>query len=186
GQESHNRHYVGGDAAWAAPILPMLDTQLIYNAINFSVPMLDLGPFTGFPGGFPQNTTAGLTFLPTFICPSESLIHPVGAQLVEYAQTNYAGNYGGPAMLTSCNGLIVPANGDLWTRPAGAAWPWAAAATAGTSTTAMFSEPLRGVGSGLDAPSKPPPAAGPPRARGALSPPPAVPLTADTGDVATL
>jgi prepilin-type N-terminal cleavage/methylation domain-containing protein/prepilin-type processing-associated H-X9-DG protein len=185
-QTIQNTTYWAWEPSWAAAILPMLEQQPIYNAINFSVPMLDLGPFTGFPGGFPQNTTAGLTFLPTFICPSESLIHQAGAQLVEYAQTNYAGNYGGPAMLTSCNGLIVPAKGDLWIKSAGAGTLSIAAVTDGTSNTAMFSEHLLGAGSGLDDPSKSPAVAGSPLAKRALFLAPSVTLTADTGDVATL
>jgi prepilin-type N-terminal cleavage/methylation domain-containing protein/prepilin-type processing-associated H-X9-DG protein len=147
-QTIQNTTYWAWEPSWAAAILPMLEQQPIYNAINFSVPMLDLGAFTG--ASFPQNTTCGLTFLPTFICPSESIVHQAGYQLVEYAQTSYAGNYGGPAMLTSCNGLIVPAKGDLYIKSPGTGSISIAAVTDGTSNTAMFSEHLLGAGNGLD------------------------------------
>jgi prepilin-type N-terminal cleavage/methylation domain-containing protein/prepilin-type processing-associated H-X9-DG protein len=183
-QTLQNTTYWAWEPSWAAAMLPMLEQQPLYNAINFSVPMLDLGQFTG--ASFPQNTTAGLTFLPTFICPSESLIHQAGAQLVEYAQTNYAGNYGGPAMLTSCNGLIVPGKGDLYVKTPGTGSISIAAVTDGTSNTAMFSEHLLGFGSGLDDPSKSPAVAGSNLAKRALFQIPSLTLTADAGDMATL
>jgi prepilin-type N-terminal cleavage/methylation domain-containing protein/prepilin-type processing-associated H-X9-DG protein len=184
-QTIQNTTYWAWEPSWAAAILPMLEQQPIYNAINFSVPMLDLGPFTGV--SFPQNTTAGLTFLPTFICPSESIIHQAGYQLVEYAQTNYAGNYGGPAMLTSCNGLIVPAKGDLYIRTPNTGSITIAAVTDGTSNTAMFSEHLLGYGSGeLDNPAVSPAVAGSPWAKRALFLASSVTVDADAGDLVTL
>jgi prepilin-type N-terminal cleavage/methylation domain-containing protein/prepilin-type processing-associated H-X9-DG protein len=183
-QSIQNSSYWGWEPSWAAAILPMMEQQPLYNAINFSVPMLDLGPFTG--ATFSQNTTAGLTFLPTFICPSESLVHPVGYQLVEYAQTSYAGNYGGPAMLTSCNGLIVPAKGDFYVKTPGTGSVTVAANSDGTSNTALFSEHLLGYGSGLDDPSKSPAVAGSNLAKRALFQVSSVSLTADANDLVTL
>src|SRR5207237_9662283 len=121
--------------------------------------------------------------LPTFNVPSESTIHQAGYQLVEYAQTNYAGNYGGPAMLTSCNGLIVPAKGDLWVKTAGTGSISIAAVTDGTSNTALFSEHLLGYGSGLDDPTKSAAVAGSNLAKRALFLAPSVTLTADSGDM---
>jgi prepilin-type N-terminal cleavage/methylation domain-containing protein/prepilin-type processing-associated H-X9-DG protein len=183
-QTIQNTSFWAWEPSWAALILPQLEQQPLYNAINFSVPMLDLGIFTG--ATFSQNTTAGLTFLPTFICPSESIVHPASFAGVEYAQTSYAGNYGGPAMITSCNGLIVPAKGDLWVKTTGTGTLSLAAVTDGLSNSALFSEHLLGFGSGLDNPAQSQAVAGSNLAKRALFQINSVTLTADANDMATL
>src|ERR1700739_3403400 len=43
---------------WAAALLPNLEQQPLYNALNFSLPMLELGFISPFYGA---NTTVGLT-----------------------------------------------------------------------------------------------------------------------------
>jgi prepilin-type N-terminal cleavage/methylation domain-containing protein/prepilin-type processing-associated H-X9-DG protein len=183
-QTLQNTTYWAWEPSWAAFLLPNLEQGPLYNAINFSVPMLDLGPFTGV--SFPQNTTAGLTFLPTFICPSESIVHPASFTGVEYAQTSYAGNYGGPAMMTSCNGLIVPGKGDIYVKTNGTGTLSLATCTDGLSNTALFSEHLLGYGTGLDNPATSPAVAGSNLAKRAMFQLSAVTLDADNGDLATL
>ncbi|MHC5542921.1 DUF1559 family PulG-like putative transporter, partial [Singulisphaera rosea] len=147
-QSIKNTSYWAWEPSWAAAVLPHLEQQPLYNAINFSVPMLDLGGFTG--ASFSQNTTVGLTFIASLTCPSDSLVHPASFAGVQYAQTNYAGNYGGPAMITSCNGLIVPNKGDSFVTSNNLAPISLAAVTDGLTNTALFSEHLIGYGVGLD------------------------------------
>src|SRR3954469_3940893 len=99
------------NVSWADAILPNIEQGPLYNAINFNVPIQDLGMFT--PGApFPQNTTVGLTVIRSLLCPSENLNHAVSYTGAN-AQTNYAGNYGGPAQFASCSGLIIPAKGTF-------------------------------------------------------------------------
>ena len=40
--------------------------------------------------------------------------HSSGLLRRHWGQTNYAGNYGGPGMIRSCNGIIIPPRGDLF------------------------------------------------------------------------
>lgn len=147
-QSIQNTTYWAWEPSWVAAILPMMEQTPIYNSINFSVPMLDLGPFTG--ASFPQNSTAGLTNINSLLCPSESLTHTV-SYYGTWAPTNYAGNYGGPGMISSCNGIIVPSRGDLFVSSPNLGPVSLAAVTDGTSNTAMFSEHLLGYwSSGTD------------------------------------
>jgi prepilin-type N-terminal cleavage/methylation domain-containing protein/prepilin-type processing-associated H-X9-DG protein len=178
-QSMQNTTYWAWNPSWAAAILPDMEQAPLYNAINFSVGMLDLGGFTG--ATFNQNTTVALTFLPTLSCPSDGLIHPASASFVQYAQTNYAGNYGGPAMVSSVNGLIVPNKGGLWLKLNNEAPVKLASVTDGTSNTALFSEHLVGYGSGLDDPTKSAAVAGTANAKRALFQLNSVTLVADQG-----
>ena len=82
----------------------------MYNAINFSLPMLEIGFVSPTPFGGMANSTVGLR-PSSYLCPSDSLIHPMSFG-GDWAQINYAGNYGGPGMISSCNGIIVPSKGD--------------------------------------------------------------------------
>ena len=52
------------------PILPGLEQQPAYNALNFNLPMLEIGFISPFYGA---NTTVGLITIQTLLCPSESL-----------------------------------------------------------------------------------------------------------------
>jgi prepilin-type N-terminal cleavage/methylation domain-containing protein len=99
------------EPSWAAAILPMMEQTPVYNAINFNLPMLEIGFVTPVATGGMANSTAGLTMIMSLLCPSESLNHPVSFA-GDWGQCNYAGNYGGPGMITSCNGLIIPSKGD--------------------------------------------------------------------------
>ena len=84
----------------------------MYDALNFYLPMLEMAaPLSG------ANTTVGLMTISTLLCPSESqpatvelrdCLHHASGYTGQFAVINYACNYGGPAMIKSCSGTIVP------------------------------------------------------------------------------
>jgi prepilin-type processing-associated H-X9-DG protein len=171
--------------SWADAILPNLEQGPLYNAINFNVPIQDLGSFT--PGSpWPQNTTIGLTVIRSLLCPSENLNHAVSYTGAN-AQTNYAANYGGPAQFASCSGLIIPAKGAFGV-PTTAGVCSLASATDGTTNTALFSEHLISGGTfkGLGVPPLAESSAGRRLAKRALFQLNAVTLTYDNGNLANL
>jgi prepilin-type N-terminal cleavage/methylation domain-containing protein/prepilin-type processing-associated H-X9-DG protein len=99
--------------SWTTSILPQLEQEVLFNAVNFQLPMLEIPP-TPFTG---TNTTVALTTINTLLCPSESLhktpnFNPSGYSgtgfVGQLAVTNYAGNYGGPAMIKAWSGAIIP------------------------------------------------------------------------------
>jgi prepilin-type processing-associated H-X9-DG protein len=137
------------EPSWATYILPQMEQQPAYNAINFSLPMLEIGFVSPTPTGGMANSTAGLMSIAAFLCPSESIQHQISFG-GDWAQCNYAGNYGGPGMISSCNGIIVPSRGDEFVTSQNLAPVSLASVTDGTSNTAMFSEHLLGAGNGLD------------------------------------
>jgi prepilin-type N-terminal cleavage/methylation domain-containing protein/prepilin-type processing-associated H-X9-DG protein len=135
---------------WTASILPQLEQQPMYNAINFSMPMLEIGFVSPIYGA---NTTIGMTSLAVLRCPSETETPPQPTE-IDYATCNYAGNLGGPAMITAFNGTIVPARGNLFFNNANLASFGIASASDGTSNTALFSEHLLALDFNVfDAPS---------------------------------
>ena len=102
--------------SWTAGLLPHLDQQPLYSAINFSAPMFEFAPPI-----YGANTTVALTSISTFLCPSESSIKTPSFTLSsgsatgytgQFAVSNYAGNYGGPAMVRACGGTIIPVTGN--------------------------------------------------------------------------
>jgi len=148
----------GWFAPWTAAILPNLEQQPMFNALNFSVPMLEIGFVSPFYGA---NTTVGLSQLQMLLCPSESLAKSANFSLTEFAQINYAGNFGGPANIRACNGTIIPVQGSTilglmaflgGSAPASAGPVRVASITDGTSNTALFSEHLLALGNGVFAP----------------------------------
>jgi prepilin-type N-terminal cleavage/methylation domain-containing protein/prepilin-type processing-associated H-X9-DG protein len=145
--------------SWTASILPNIEQQPLFSAINFSAPMLEYAaPIYG------ANTTVGLTSISTLLCPSESLskspsfaisaASPTG-YAGQFAVSNYAGNYGGPAMIKACSGTIIPVKGNNLAFQLMVAGGEAAPLTGGpvrlqtitdgTATTALFSEHLLGA-----------------------------------------
>ncbi len=137
------------EPSWAAAILPMMEQTPVYNSINFSLPMLEIGFVSPVATGGTANSTAGLTSLLALLCPSESLNHPISFG-GDWGQCNYAGNYGGPGMIASCNGIIIPSKGDEFVSSPNLGPVSLASVTDGTSNTAMFSEKQLGYGSALD------------------------------------
>jgi prepilin-type N-terminal cleavage/methylation domain-containing protein/prepilin-type processing-associated H-X9-DG protein len=151
----------GWFAPWTAALLPHLEQQPMYNALNFSMPMLELGFVSKFMG---TNTTVALSTVNTLLCPSESLAKSANFNAVEYGMSNYAGNYGGPANLQSLSGTIIPNRGStvfgLMAFLGGAAPSTGgpvrvASITDGTSNTALFSEHLVALGNGVFAVTDP-------------------------------
>ena len=133
------------EPSWVTFILPEMEQQPAYNAINFSLPMLEIGFVSPVPIGGMANSTAGLMSIASLLCPSESITHQISFG-GDWAQCNYAGNYGGPGMISSCNGIIVPSRGDSFVTSPNLGPVSIASVTDGTSNTAMFSEHLLGAG----------------------------------------
>jgi len=147
----------GWYTSWTASLLPHIEQQPLYNALNFNVPMLEL-----VPPIYGANTTVGLTTINTLLCPSESVSRSPSFAFSsnefgytgQFAVTNYAGNYGGPAMIKACSGTIIPIKmrnvvfGVMpilgVTPPATAGPVRIQAITDGTATTALLSEHLLG------------------------------------------
>jgi prepilin-type processing-associated H-X9-DG protein len=142
--------------SWSASLLPHIEQQPLYNALNFNAAMLEMAPpLLG------ANTTAALVSIKTFLCPSESLERPTGFSFAsgspgfagQFAPSNYAGNYGGPPMIRACSGTIVPNLGknnivfnqiaQSGGKPPGSAGPVRIQSVSdGMSTTALMSEHL--------------------------------------------
>jgi prepilin-type N-terminal cleavage/methylation domain-containing protein len=155
--------YVGRQwcTSWAASMLPHLDQQVLFNTLNFEIPMLEQPPYP-FTGA---NTTVGFTTIGTLLCPSESLSKTTYLNLSQYQQngfagqfavSNYAGNYGGPAMTRACNGNIIPVKGSAYITAGlsldnlpplvGLGPVRVQSITDGASNTALFSEHLLASG----------------------------------------
>ena len=151
----------GWFAPWTAALLPSMEQQAMYNSLNFSMPMLELGFISPTVGA---NTTVGLSTIKTLLCPSESLNKSPNFTAVEFAMSSYAGNYGGPANIKACSGTIIPVQGNLifglmpllgGTPPASAGPVRIASILDGTSNTALFSEHLVALGDGVFATTDP-------------------------------
>jgi prepilin-type processing-associated H-X9-DG protein len=124
---------------WAVALLPMIEQQQLYNAVNYS-----WGADTP-----PNSTVSQLTKVNALICPSES--QSTGPLWTTW--TNYAANIGGAPCIAVWNGPITPmsnsssgtngldySNGNVGTRGM-------EGITDGTSNTALFSERLVGMNS---------------------------------------
>ena len=120
--------------AWIATLLPSLEQNAAYNALNFNISV-----------NGPQQTTAAYTNISTLLCPSESIGIGPGAP---YGWSNYMNNYGGPSIIAMYTGVIVPPRpvGSLETQPY---YGWSngnnayfgfQGITDGSSNTAMISE----------------------------------------------
>lgn len=81
--ENQNSVDIGSGWAWGSMILPQLEEQTVYNAINFNLSV-----------GFKANDTASLTSLNVFLCPSDGgpTVVPV---LADPPDPNNPGTYSG-------------------------------------------------------------------------------------------
>ena len=150
------------EPTWVAATLPNIEQNAIYNAINFSLPMLELGFISPTSPGGAANSTAGLASIASLFCPSESLRHAATAS-GNWAGTNYAGNYGGPGTIATCSGIIVPCAGENFVPTNNLGPVSLASVTDGTSNTAMYSEKLLSYADSLlDDPSTSPAVSGTP------------------------
>jgi prepilin-type N-terminal cleavage/methylation domain-containing protein/prepilin-type processing-associated H-X9-DG protein len=133
---------------WYCALLPQMEQQAIFNAINFSLCPMDNGP------GLASMFTAATSEIGALLCPSESastqlLPYPTSVNGSSdsgfYSVSNYVGNYGGPAALTPYSGTIIP-GWDLEQGLMATSNKLPAvgmqAITDGTSSTALFSERL--------------------------------------------
>jgi prepilin-type processing-associated H-X9-DG protein len=141
----------GWNASWPVCLLPNIEQAPLYNAYN-----------QAWTPDSPQNlTTASYNALAVLLCPSDNQKQRPN---YPWAPMNYAGNGGGPGVISWQSGTIVdmftcstsnmlPVNG--W--PVGTCW-WSANAnfgyfgfegvTDGSSNTALFSERLVGLATG--------------------------------------
>jgi len=136
----------GWSLSWPLAILNGLEQRAMYNAynFNFSTGGADYDtPCTGANGWV--NSTVGRTQIATFLCPSESLTqHPDPG----WGTMNYYGNLGGPGILGTFTGLIVPNDVSI-PQVVGSGYGSGApisfsSITDGSSNTALFSEKLFG------------------------------------------
>ena len=135
---------------WYCALLPQMEQQTIFNAINFSLCPMD----SGFGQGQASMVTAATSQIGALLCPSESAstqLLPISIGSFKsgysgyYSVSNYVGNYGGPAAIMPYSGTIIPgwdleqglmaANNRLPT-------VGMQAIADGTSNTALFSERL--------------------------------------------
>jgi prepilin-type N-terminal cleavage/methylation domain-containing protein/prepilin-type processing-associated H-X9-DG protein len=129
---------------WTASILPQMEQQPLYNAVNF---MLASG---AWGGSTPQNTTVMNSRVSTVTCPSESSKIPT----IQQGWKNYVANIGGPAVNSAWTGLLVIMQSDPGGYPGYSSGSpnfncgsfGVESVTDGTSNTALFSETLLGTG----------------------------------------
>jgi prepilin-type N-terminal cleavage/methylation domain-containing protein/prepilin-type processing-associated H-X9-DG protein len=129
---------------WTASILPQMEQQPLYNALNFSV--------ASSYGNDLQNRTVLATQVASLLCPSESVATATSLVSGVTSKKSYHANVGGPSCIAAYNGLFAPlpqdaiglnglgyVNGNLGC----VGFPQI---TDGTSNTAMLSETHVGAG----------------------------------------
>ncbi|SIN85367.1 prepilin-type N-terminal cleavage/methylation domain-containing protein/prepilin-type processing-associated H-X9-DG domain-containing protein [Singulisphaera sp. GP187] len=125
----------GWSMSWTVSILPQMEQQALFNAVNVSFNYTD-------PYGGHINTTVGYTQVVAYLCPSDGATQrpspPWGA-------LNYMGNWGGPGEIATFTGTCLsPYWGDSTNAPSTNAIG-VEALTDGTSNTALYSERLLGL-----------------------------------------
>jgi prepilin-type N-terminal cleavage/methylation domain-containing protein/prepilin-type processing-associated H-X9-DG protein len=171
----------GWMAPWTAAILPHLEQQPLYNALNFNMPMMEIWFGGSPPPGSLNNTTVGLVTIASLICPSDSVVPSSPSLSGFWGMSSYAGNWGGPASIRACDGTIVPNRGNqiftFWIPFVGGVAPPSnpgpvrlAALTDGTSNTALFSEHLLAYGANIFDPPNPSAAVGGPNQKRGIFP----------------
>jgi prepilin-type N-terminal cleavage/methylation domain-containing protein/prepilin-type processing-associated H-X9-DG protein len=136
----------GWSLSWPLAILPGLEQRAMYDNYNFSFSTggADYDTLCTTGNGW-VNSTVGRSQVATLLCPSEGLTqHPDPG----WGTMNYYGNLGGPGILGTFSGLIVPNNPSISEVVGGGYGSGApisfSAVTDGTSNTALFSEKLFG------------------------------------------
>ena len=129
-------------------ILPFIEQQALYNAVNFALAPAELG------STWPQNATIEHVAISVFFCPSDSSVGDAtypGANYTENLGTNIANReyvmngptyFLGPGGFVNCSGAGIS---NTYTRTTNFA-----SMTDGTSTTVIFGEFVKGTGSLLD------------------------------------
>jgi prepilin-type N-terminal cleavage/methylation domain-containing protein/prepilin-type processing-associated H-X9-DG protein len=127
---------------WTASLLPQLEQQPLYNALNWN-----------FGGGTPSlpNSTVMFTKLASMLCPSENM---KVATNTPQGYKNYVSNMGGPPVIFAWTGILVPMQpspNNFPGQPTGfvdsnCGTFGVESVTDGTSNTAVFSETMLGSG----------------------------------------
>jgi prepilin-type N-terminal cleavage/methylation domain-containing protein/prepilin-type processing-associated H-X9-DG protein len=138
----------GWSFGWATSILPQMEQQSMFNALNFMNGTS--GPAPGCPTTWMSNTTVGYSQLAALLCPSDGSDKRTQAP---WGAVGYMGNYGGPAPIFRYTGTIVP----FFTGPGSADLPGSSftgrylgpvkmsSISDGSSNTSLFSERLIGM-----------------------------------------
>ena len=156
---------------WTASLLPQMEQQPMYNALNFYVS-------SGYAGSDMQNTTVLRQQVSTLLCPSENMIQTT---IGPGTRKNYMANVGGPACFMAWTGIFVALKdgtnnwAGVYSNSNSGATFGIESVTDGSSNTAMFSESL--IGSGPAAPVL----LNATRRRGTYLWPVALPTTLDAG-----
>jgi prepilin-type N-terminal cleavage/methylation domain-containing protein/prepilin-type processing-associated H-X9-DG protein len=129
---------------WSAALLPQLEQQPLFDALNWSFAGGDFTPNFA-------NSTVMYTKVATMLCPSENMKIP---SITPHAYKNYVANVGGPPVVFAWTGIMVPMQPSPNNSP-GQATGYTnnncgsfgvESVTDGSSNTAMFSETLLGSG----------------------------------------
>ena len=88
--------------SWTLGLLPHLDQMPLFNAYNFSVYCVQTTVAAANPG---SQSTVGYTQLAVLLCPSDGLTTP---PLAPWATKSYNGNFGGPGIIQTYTGTIIP------------------------------------------------------------------------------
>jgi prepilin-type N-terminal cleavage/methylation domain-containing protein/prepilin-type processing-associated H-X9-DG protein len=136
---------------WTASILPQMEQQPLYNALNFAFG-------SGFNGGDLQNTTVLATQVGSLLCPSENLKNPT---IGPGTKKNYVANVGGPGVIMAWSGMFValkdapnppnPSWAGVYSNSNSGSTFGFESVTDGSSNTAMLSETLLGSGPNANA-----------------------------------
>jgi len=136
----------GWSYGWPLALLPNMEQNTMFNAFNFATGLFGNSGTPNFASL--GNTTVAYLQIGSLICPSDgSRRRPQEP----YGATSYVGNMGGPGCITPMTGLIVP-NGAFisgWGDAQNFGPIDFAAVRDGTSQTALFSERLLGINTGV-------------------------------------
>jgi len=132
----------GWSFGWAAALLPNLEQVSLFNSANYS-----------FGGDHATNTTVSYSQVASFVCPSDSQAKRPQSP---WGSINYTANMGGPGVIKTWSGTVVPAYtvcpfsspGLWWGESANMACFGFESVSDGLSNTGLFSERLRGLAGG--------------------------------------
>lgn len=161
-------HLGNGFYSWLAMILPQMEQSSVYNAINFSESMVDPKGFSNSTdymllkiSATHRNVIAASTTVPSFLCPSDSVVMTLTMGDGRAAPGSYAGNVGWVRGATGVDGSASPlmrANGAMPLVNPVSPDPWQVPRIRlrdfndGTSNTTLMSERLINNAEGIAGP----------------------------------